>query len=109
MNRNGLRSSGILVFVSILAASCGPDSLGNLGIDGTGIRTLQDVFAAYHKKGTVIVLSGVHPQVLVSLEKSGLATRIGEENLLPTFDDALLHARKLLGESTEPAGKATPR
>lgn len=78
-------------------------------IDGTGIRTLDDVFTAYHKRGTVIVLSGVHPQVLVSLQNTGLAVRIGEENLLPTFDDALLHTRKLLGESTEPAGKPTPR
>jgi SulP family sulfate permease len=78
-------------------------------IDGTGIRTLEDVFAAYHKRGTAIVLSGVHPQVLASLQKTGLAARIGEENLLPTFDDALLHTRKLLGRSTESAGMPAPR
>jgi SulP family sulfate permease len=78
-------------------------------IDGTGIRTLEDVFAAYHKRGTVIVLSGVHPQVLVSLQKAGLVERIGEENMLPTFDDALLHTRKLLDRSVDSTAKPPKR
>lgn len=78
-------------------------------IDGTGVRTLEDVFTAYHKRGTAIVLSGVHPQVLASLQKAGLAARIGEDNMHPTFDDALLYTRQLLGGVADPPAKPARR
>ncbi len=68
-------------------------------IDGTGVRTLSDVFTAYHKLGTAILLSGVHPQVRTTLEQAGLVEKIGADNLLPTFDDALLRTQKLLKDS----------
>jgi hypothetical protein len=83
MNRNGLRSSGILVFVSILAASCGPDSLGNLGIDGTGIRSSRDVVSVgrIRSLGTIEV-NGVHYDTAgATLTINGAATTPGALNV----------------------------
>ncbi len=68
-------------------------------IDGTGVRTLADVFASYHKRGTIIILSGVHPAVRASLSDAGLVEKIGEDNLVPTFDDALIRVQKLLNDA----------
>lgn len=68
-------------------------------IDATGIRTLQDVLNSFHKHRTVLILSGVNPTVRTEMKRAELVEKIGEENILPTFDDALLRARAVL-EST---------
>ncbi len=65
-------------------------------IDSTGIRTLEDVLASFKKHGTKLILSGVNRGVRTALKRAGLADKIGEDNILPTFDDALLRARELL-------------
>lgn len=67
-------------------------------IDGTGIRILGDVITSYLKRGTNILLSGVNPEVRRTLQESGLADKIGAANILPTFDDALLRAQKIINE-----------
>ncbi|MGH8015216.1 MAG: SulP family inorganic anion transporter, partial [Candidatus Zixiibacteriota bacterium] len=70
-------------------------------IDATGIRTLEDVFVSFRRHGTVLVLSGVNQAVLSSLVQSGLAKDIGEENILPTFDEALLRTQSILKKSNQ--------
>jgi SulP family sulfate permease len=45
----------------------------------------------------VLVLSGVHAQPLVALERSGLLERIGEANVHGNIREALAQARSLAG------------
>lgn len=66
-------------------------------IDGTGIHALEEVFHDSAKKGTQLVLSGVHTQPLMALEQSGFLTVIGEQNVLGNIDDSLDRAREILG------------
>ncbi len=66
-------------------------------MDATGLRALEDLAEKTRRVGTVLVLSGVHAQPLVLLERSGLLEKIGEENLFGNIDAALNRARELVG------------
>jgi len=66
-------------------------------IDGTGIHALEEVFHESIKKGTQLVLSGVHTQPLMALDQSGFLKVIGEQNVLGNIDDSLDRAREILG------------
>ena len=66
-------------------------------IDGTGIHALEEVYHESVKKGTQLVLSGVHTQPLMALEQSGFLNVIGEQNVLGNIDDSLDRAREILG------------
>jgi SulP family sulfate permease len=77
-----------------------------LAIDATALHVLEDLFEKTRKDGTQLVLSGVHAQPLVALERSGLLARIGEENTHVHIDDALDRAREILGLPPEPRAAA---
>lgn len=65
-------------------------------IDATGLHNFRETLhelKTHHKK---VVLSGVRPEVLASLEKSGLASYIGQENIFSSFDEALPAAKAML-------------
>jgi sulfate permease, SulP family len=66
-------------------------------IDGTGIHALEEVYHDSSKKGTQLVLSGVHTQPLMALDQSGFLKTIGEQNVLGNIDDALDRSREILG------------
>jgi len=66
-------------------------------IDGTGIHALEEVYHESIKKGTRLLLSGVHRQPLIALEQAGFLKVIGEENVLGNIDDSLDRAREILG------------
>ena len=66
-------------------------------IDGTGIHALEEVYHESCKKGTQLVLSGVHTQPLMALDQSGFLKTIGEQNVLGNIDDALDRSREILG------------
>jgi SulP family sulfate permease len=68
-----------------------------LAIDATGLRALEDLLDKTRRDGTVLVLSGVHAQPLVALERSGLLARIGEDNVHGHIRAALARARSLVG------------
>jgi SulP family sulfate permease len=69
-----------------------------LSVDATGLRAIEVLLDECRRKGTTLVLSGVHAQPLVALERSGLLERIGPENALPDIDAALARAREILGD-----------
>lgn len=66
-------------------------------IDGTGIHALEEVYRESIKKGTQLLLSGVHTQPLMVLDQAGFLKVIGEENVLGNIDDSLDRAREILG------------
>jgi SulP family sulfate permease len=69
-----------------------------LAVDATGLRALEDVLARADKDGTQLLLSGVHAQPLVALERSGLLARVGEDNALPDLRAALARARQIVSQ-----------
>jgi sulfate permease, SulP family len=67
-----------------------------LAMDATGLYALEDVAARLQKRGISLLLSGVHAQPLVAMQRSGCLERIGAENVFESFAEALAHARPLL-------------
>jgi SulP family sulfate permease len=68
-----------------------------MSIDATGLNMLKELVADCRKTNTQLILSGVHAQPIFAMQQYGLADEIGEENMFGNIDDALDHARKLLG------------
>jgi SulP family sulfate permease len=68
-------------------------------VDASGLRALEDLLGQTKRDGTVLLLSGVHAQPLVAIERSGLLARIGEDNALPDVASALARARELVAVS----------
>ncbi|MFI5237069.1 MAG: SulP family inorganic anion transporter [Ignavibacteriales bacterium] len=66
-------------------------------IDSTGINALEKLLKDTKKHGTQLILSGVHTQPLMALAQAEFISKIGEENVLGNIDDALDHAREILG------------
>jgi sulfate permease, SulP family len=78
-------------------------------IDSTGLHALRDLARRSQKEGTLVILSDVHAQPVVALERSGMYDELGEENIHGNIDDALNRARVHLGLAAEPRpGFATP-
>ncbi len=68
-----------------------------LAIDATGIHILQEEFRNSQRRGIKFILSDIHAQPLIALERAGLLAAIGEDDVLGNIDDALDRARELLG------------
>ncbi|QJR23233.1 Sulfate permease [Brevinematales bacterium NS] len=65
-------------------------------LDATGLAVLEDLYKKCKQEKTRLILSGVHAQPLDILVRSGLADKIGKENLFKDIDDALAKAKELL-------------
>ncbi len=68
-----------------------------LSIDATGLNMMRELLKDCNKTGTRLILSGVHAQPLFALQQYDLYDEIGEEHIFGNIDDALDHARELLG------------
>jgi sulfate permease, SulP family len=66
-------------------------------IDATGMNVLSELYKESKQKGRHLILSGVHTQPLIALERSGFLDIIGAENIHGNIDDALDRAREILG------------
>jgi len=66
-----------------------------LALDATGLRVLEEFLSTSDKHGPAIILSGLHAQPLVLLERAGFMDRIGRDNVVGAFDDALDRAQSL--------------
>jgi SulP family sulfate permease len=78
-------------------------------IDSTGLHALRDLARRSKNEGTLVILSDVHAQPVVALERSGFYDELGEENIHGNLDDALNRARAHLGvAAVAPPPGATP-
>jgi SulP family sulfate permease len=66
-------------------------------IDSTAMHALKDLIRRTRQQGTQVLLSDVHSQPLVALQRTDLLEEIGEENLFGDVDAALEAARTRLG------------
>ncbi|MEI7788003.1 MAG: sulfate permease [Chlorobiaceae bacterium] len=69
-----------------------------LSIDATGLNMMKELLRECRKAETRLILSGVHAQPLFALQQYGLYDEIGEDNIFGNIDDALDHAREILGQ-----------
>lgn len=65
-------------------------------IDSTGQNNLRNLFKRSKKENITVVLSGVRDSVRASLDKSGLADEIGQENILNHIIPAMARAQELV-------------
>ncbi|MHB8709387.1 MAG: STAS domain-containing protein [Desulfuromonadales bacterium] len=80
-----------------------------LSLDATAMQALESVYARSRREHTTLILSGVHAQPLIALERSGLLDKIGADNVHGNIDDALNRARTLLDLPQEtPPGPFVP-
>ena len=68
-----------------------------LAIDATGIQTIKTQWRSHKRQGIAFIISGLHAQPLVAIERAGILDLIGEENVFGSIDDALNRAREILG------------
>lgn len=69
-------------------------------MDSTGIHALRDVVQRSRKDGTIVLLSDVHTQPLLALQRSTALDEIGEVNVFENLDGALARARELIAPTT---------
>ncbi len=79
-------------------------------LDGTGLRALRDVVRRSRADRTLVLVSEIHAQPLIALEKSPLKDELGEHAIFMDLDDALDRARDYLSQRTPtpPLGTPTP-
>ncbi|MDF1562569.1 MAG: sulfate permease [Deltaproteobacteria bacterium] len=68
-------------------------------MDATALRALEDVVKNCRRDGIHLILSGVHAQPLLVLERSRLLQDVGEEQVFDNIDAALARARELLAQA----------
>jgi SulP family sulfate permease len=66
-------------------------------MDSTGLHALGDIVRRFRQAGTRVILSDVHAQPMVALQRSALADELPESDLAGNIDDALNVAREHLG------------
>lgn len=67
-------------------------------LDAGGIRALEQCKAACDRKGITIILSGIHTQPFLICEKTGMADKIGRENIFGNITEALQRATEIVSK-----------
>ncbi|HEY0662462.1 MAG TPA: SulP family inorganic anion transporter, partial [Lysobacter sp.] len=76
-------------------------------IDASGVHALRTLVERCHRRGIVLIVSGLQPQPSHVIEKMQLNPRDGELYFVSDFDGALRLAKSLIGESVSPEGTHT--
>lgn len=69
-------------------------------IDSTGIHNLANLCEMSSKRKITVVLSGVNPKVHSALQKANFYNILGEENICPDINVALVRANEVLKETS---------
>jgi len=73
-----------------------------LALDATGLRVLEGMAAEARRGRPALVLSGVHAQPLAVIERSGLLTALGEQNVVVDLPAALARAHEIQAALLDP-------
>ncbi|HET9136043.1 MAG TPA: SulP family inorganic anion transporter [Candidatus Kapabacteria bacterium] len=65
-----------------------------LTIDATGMKAIEDIWKKLHQRGALFLLAELHSQPMVALEQSGFLTTLGEENIVASFDQAIILSKQ---------------
>ena len=77
-------------------------------IDGTGLHALEHFADVLHASGRALILCGMRDQPARMMERAEFHQHIGDANLAPTIEAALIRARSVLreGDGLTPAASA---
>lgn len=67
-------------------------------LDAGGLQALEQCKSACDRKGVSIVLSGIHTQPYMLCEKTGMADKIGRENIFDNINQALVRAKEIVSK-----------
>lgn len=67
-------------------------------IDSTALHNLEILISSSRKENIHIILSGVNPRVRATLEKAGIGTLVGNENICDHISKAVVRANALAGD-----------
>ena len=70
-------------------------------LDASGVEMLASLHEGLRKNGIALLFSGIKPRVRLVLERTGLAERIGADNILPSDHVALTTLAKRAGSRPE--------
>ena len=77
-------------------------------LDSTGVRALRDVVHRSKRENALVIISEVHAQPAIVLERSTLKTELGPDNVVMTLEDALARARAYLATRLPTPPMGTP-
>ncbi|RTL48220.1 MAG: STAS domain-containing protein [Rhodocyclaceae bacterium] len=69
-----------------------------INIDTTALESLENMRRTLAKRGAHIIISGLNEQPASLVRRSGFGEAVGQDNLLDSFTEAILHAQQLLNE-----------
>jgi len=72
-------------------------------LDSTGIHLLEEMLHDARRRGTSMILSGLHSQPVQALQHSGFLKEVGQDNLCDGIDGALARAREILANDDQGA------
>lgn len=72
-----------------------------LYLDAGGLRALEQAKQACDRKGITIILSEIHTQPYMLCEKTGMAEKIGRENIFDNIEASLNRAKEILSDSNK--------
>ena len=64
-------------------------------VDATGIFAIEEIITDFKRHGATVLLVELRANVRYKLERSGVITHVGQENVIETFAQALLRAKEL--------------
>ena len=67
-------------------------------LDSSAMKALEDLRADCAERGVQLIISHANEQPLRTMEHAGFVDRVGREHFRANIDDAIAHARELLGE-----------
>ena len=67
-------------------------------LDSSAMKALEDLRADCAERGVQLIISHANEQPLRTMERAGFVDRVGREHFRANIDDAIAHARELLGE-----------
>ena len=65
-------------------------------LDAGGVQALEQCKAACDRRGVKIVISGIHTQPYILFEKTGMADKIGRENIFDNIESAMNRAKEII-------------
>ncbi|MBQ0050945.1 MAG: STAS domain-containing protein [Treponema sp.] len=67
-------------------------------LDAGGIKALEQALALSKKNGFQLVISGIHTQPYMLFEKTGMADKMGRENIFDNINGALERANQIVSQ-----------
>ncbi len=77
-------------------------------LDASGMNALENLYDYCSANGVSLIFSHVNEQPMKTMRRAGFVELVGEEHFRRNIDDAIAHARELLGEQ-QSAGAEAPR